>query len=183
MKSIFRERPAAEVVRAKTDGWRQIWVWLPVAFTMFVILCESTNTFSADNTNGWLRPFFERFLGHINDHVWGWSHYLIRKSGHFTWYGLLCLTYLRAWLLTLARMDGIGLGRWRLRSTGLALLSTFCVASLDEWHQTFIPSRTGEFKDVLLDTYGAAVMCGVVWFLFWRRSWRRRAGARLEQFS
>jgi VanZ family protein len=26
------------------------------------------------------------------------------------------------------------------------------VASLDEWHQSFIPSRTGRWQDVVLDT-------------------------------
>ncbi len=160
MKSIFRERPAPEVVRAKTDGWRQVWVWLPPAVAMIVIAIESTNTFSAENTSGWLRPIFEHIFGHIRDRVWYVGHYCARKAGHFTWYGILCLTYLRAWLLTLARMDGIGLGRWRGRSCGLALLSTFCVASLDEWHQTFIPSRTGTFSDVLIDTFGGN---GGVW--------------------
>jgi VanZ family protein len=32
------------------------------------------------------------------------------------------------------------------------VLGTALVASLDEWHQSFIPSRTGTVRDVILDT-------------------------------
>jgi VanZ family protein len=39
------------------------------------------------------------------------------------------------------------------------------VASLDEWHQTFIPSRTGVFSDVILDSC-AALIAQVLIFLF-----------------
>jgi VanZ family protein len=39
---------------------------------------------------------------------------------------------------------------------------TALVASLDEWHQTFLPSRTGAFRDVVLDTIGALCMQAVV---------------------
>jgi VanZ family protein len=34
---------------------------------------------------------------------------------------------------------------------------TALVASLDEWHQTFIPSRTGSVRDVILDSAAALV--------------------------
>ena len=32
---------------------------------------------------------------------------------------------------------------------------TAAVASLDEWHQTFLPSRTGALHDVILDSASA----------------------------
>ena len=168
MKSIFQERPPAGVLKRRTAGWRQIWVWLPVVFAVTVIACESTNTFSSDHTSGWLRPFFERFLGHINDRLWGVLHYSIRKCGHFTGYGMVCLTFLRAWLLSLGRNAALAIRQWRTHSCVLAVLATFLVASLDEWHQTFIPSRTGTFTDVLIDTSGGLLTCALVWLLFWR---------------
>jgi VanZ family protein len=31
------------------------------------------------------------------------------------------------------------------------------VATLDEWHQSFLPSRTGTFRDVVLDSSAAFV--------------------------
>jgi hypothetical protein len=40
----------------------------------------------------------------------------------------------------------------------LALLGTALVASCDEWHQTFLPNRTGTPWDVLLDCCGHAAL-------------------------
>ena len=45
----------------------------------------------------------------------------------------------------------------------LALLGTAIIASGDEFHQTFLPNRTGTPWDVLLDCCGALVM---QWFVF-----------------
>ncbi len=42
------------------------------------------------------------------------------------------------------------------------------VASMDEWHQSFIPSRTGTWHDVVLDSTAGAV------FLFIANLWLRR---------
>ncbi len=57
----------------------------------------------------------------------------------------------------------------RFRShTGLALLGTVLVASWDEWHQTYLPNRTGSPYDVLLDCCGAAAMIAMAW-LYLRR--------------
>ncbi len=168
MKSIFRERPSAEILRERTAGWRQLQVWLPVAIALTVIAFESSNTFSSEHTSGWLRPFVERIFGHINDTLWGVLHYSVRKCGHFTGYGMVCLTFLRAWLLTLGRDARVSTKQWRMRSCSLAVLATFLVASLDEWHQTFIPSRTGAFTDVLIDTSGGLLACALVTLIFWR---------------
>jgi len=38
-----------------------------------------------------------------------------------------------------------------------ALLFCAVHAGLDEWHQTFVPSRVGCVADALLDTFGAAL--------------------------
>jgi VanZ family protein len=157
---------------------------LPVAVMVTVICFESTATFSAQNTSGWIRPWMERFFGHINDTVWSIAHHLMRKSGHFTGYGTLCLTWLRAWLLTLARRGDSTTVQWRLRSCGLAILGTFAIASLDEWHQTFLPSRTGMFSDVVLDTVGGTAMCclvGLVWWWRSRRVWTSVESGREKQ--
>ena len=72
----------------------------------------------------------------------------------------------------------------RLRAHGLAILATFLVASADEFHQSFLPNRTGQFSDVLLDTCGAAVL-GLLLFLAMlaverRRQTRTRTVRRLE---
>jgi VanZ family protein len=43
------------------------------------------------------------------------------------------------------------------------------VASLDEWHQSYIPSRTGTYKDVLLDSSAALIaQIAILVFFFLR---------------
>ena len=39
----------------------------------------------------------------------------------------------------------------------VALLSTSLVAILDEWHQSFLLSRTGALRDVILDSTAGLV--------------------------
>jgi VanZ family protein len=92
---------------------------------------------------------------------------LLRKSGHFVGYGTVGFTFLRAWLHMLGR-GGVGsLPAWRVESSVLAILCTAIVASGDEFHQTFLPGRTGLPEDVLLDTAGACTLCLVVWLVCW----------------
>ena len=168
MRSVFVQRPeAAEAARrgAGVRGW--VWVWLPVVFALGVIAVESTATFSAANTSSWLRPVFERFLGHIDDRVWEFAHHAMRKSGHFFGYGMVCLTGVRAWLLVLAKRAAMTVRRWWWQGNGLAVLSTAVIASLDEIHQSFLPSRTGRVQDVLIDTAGGVVVSGMVWGVAW----------------
>ena len=173
MRSVFRERPDPAELRLRLAGWSGcVRVWLPVAIMVTVIAFESTNTFSSQHTSGWIRPLFERIFGPVNDRLWNVLHHLMRKSGHFMGYGLLCLAWLRAWLLTLALRAR--LRWWRWSSVGLAIAGTALIASLDEWHQTFLPSRTGLFSDVVLDTMGGTTMCVLLGLLFWRTREMRR---------
>jgi VanZ family protein len=50
------------------------------------------------------------------------------------------------------------------------------VASLDEWHQTFLPSRTGAISDVMLDS-SAALTAQVLIFLYLTWKPRRMSAA------
>jgi len=61
------------------------------------------------------------------------------------------LAWLRAWWFTLPRSHFF-------HDALLALLGTALVASCDEWHQTFLPNRTGTPWDVVLDCTGAIVL-------------------------
>jgi VanZ family protein len=55
-----------------------------------------------------------------------------------------------------------------------AWLGTALVATMDEWHQSYIPSRTGTPWDVALDSAaGLAVL--ILWYLLWRIRSRRIA--------
>jgi len=130
--------------------------WLPVAVGIGVILMESTVWFGSNHTSGPLRWLWETLFGPVTNARWGGIHHLIRKSGHFFGYGAIGLAWLRAWWMTLPR------SRF-LPDAFLALLGTALVASCDEWHQCFLPNRTGTPWDVLLDCCGAIALQSVVY--------------------
>ncbi len=168
MRSIFAEKPDPILLRQRTSGIRQVGVWLPALVAVALVFVESTELFSAKNTSSWLRPLFERFLGPMEDSRWDTVHFLIRKLGHLCGYGFVCLTFLRAWLLTLGRKPALSVSQWRRNACALAVASTVVIASLDEWHQTFLPSRTGRVSDVGIDTLGAVLTCALVWAVRWQ---------------
>jgi VanZ family protein len=143
--------------------------WLPVLIGLCVIAFESTNTMSAERTSRYLRPFFTWLCGPITEAHWGAFHHVLRKSGHFIGYGTLGLIWLRAWLRALCNHTGWTQTEWRVRCAALGVGFTFLTACGDELHQTFLPSRTGQFSDVLLDTCGALVFTLLV-AARWRRS-------------
>lgn len=129
------------------------WVraWFPVALGILVIATESTEFLGADHTSGPLRWVWEHLFGGVSDGSWSLIHHYIRKAGHFTGYGLVALTWLRALWMSLPRLSF-------LHNALLALLGTALTASADEFHQTFLPNRTGLARDMVLDCCGAVCM-------------------------
>ena len=127
--------------------------WLPAAVGVLVICLESSDYLSAANTRAFL------------EHLWVWfgltphpnlssANHVMRKTGHFSGYGTLSLLFYRG-----RRLSGriLSIRRPRLADAAFSLLCTLVVASADEYHQSFLPSRTGRPQDVLLDTAGAAL--------------------------
>ncbi len=125
--------------------------WLPVAVGIGVIMLESTELMGSNHTSHPLRWLWETLFGTVSNASWDVIHHLIRKSGHFFGYGALGLAWLRAWWMTLPHSHFFS-------DAVLALLGTALVASCDEWHQTFLPNRTGSIWDVLLDCCGAIAL-------------------------
>jgi VanZ family protein len=170
MPSIFISRANSNPKRDLSSWRRFAFVWTPALLGVVVIAIESTATFSAANTSSWLRPIAEAIFGRLSDPTWELAHHLLRKTGHFLGYGTLCVLFLRAWLLTLAERQRLTDRAWRLSSWVRAILSTAFIASCDEFHQSFLPSRTGKFSDVVLDTIGATILSGVILAAVWRRT-------------
>lgn len=169
MRAVFFHKPSPESV-AENRNW--LWwfcVWAPAALAVGVICIESTGTFSAENTSSWLRPIFQNVFGKFTDNRWELFHHYLRKTGHFVGYGTVGFTFLRAWLHTLREQASATLFGWRVKATLLAIACTALLASGDEFHQSFLPSRTGVPMDVLLDTSGACTFCLIIWLIFWTR--------------
>ena len=139
-----------------------------------VIARESTALFGADNTSRWLRSGWQLLFGVVDDERWGHIHHIIRKSGHFLGYGMLGLSWLRAFLLLWMQWMIHRPARvWRGWCVAVAISCTALVASLDELHQSFLPNRTGVPQDVVLDVSGAVALMLIV-MTFWVKKDRTR---------
>ena len=149
-----------------------------------MIALESTSTMSAANTSEWLYPFWVKLFGPISLQHWNEVHHLIRKTGHFVGYGIVSLAFFYSWRQTLHRMAVKHWTLWR-RASVLAVLSTLLIASLDEYHQSFLPSRTASPVDVGIDLCGAiaaqlVLLLAISWF---SRRPDFRAGDRLTNWG
>jgi VanZ family protein len=127
-------------------------VWVPSVIWLAVIAVESTNLGSAERTGRVLYPIFH-LLFEMDPARFALWHGLLRKTGHIVGYFTLSVLLFRSWRATFPRLST----RWCLQWATVALLSTSLVAMLDEWHQSFLPSRTGTFRDVILDSTAGLV--------------------------
>lgn len=80
---------------------------------------------------------------------------IVRKSAHFLEYALLGFLTARAFRLS-------------KKSSWWSVLACAAYAGTDEFHQSFIPGRSAEPKDIALDTIGATFGVLVYW-LFTRK--------------
>ena len=129
--------------------------WLPVLAWMIFIFVGSTDLLSAVHTSRFIGPFLRWFAPDISDATIASIQLIVRKCGHFTEYAFLAALLYRA------------LRQYRERAIGLALIVAAIYAALDEFHQSFVASRTGSLWDVTIDCLGALI--GVLLFMFFRR--------------
>jgi len=134
--------------------------WIAAGLWLALIAGESTNHLSAANTTRILYPVFHFFTGVDPFRFVIWDYY-IRKMGHFVGYFGLSILLFRAWRATLSFASP---SSWSMHWARIAFFMTSLVASLDEWHQTSLASRTGSLRDVLLDS-SAALTAQILIFL------------------
>ena len=138
--------------------------WWPALVWIGLIAFESTDFFSAQHTGRMLYGLLTRLFGEIDFYNFLVFHHYLRKTGHVIGFGMLSLLLLRGWRATLAPNHV-----WSWRVALLAWLGTVFVAAMDEWHQSFIPSRTGTWRDAVLDSTAGLVFLLVAYF------WLRRS--------
>ena len=120
--------------------------WWPALVWAVAISLFSTGAFTAENTSRIILPILHWLLPHAAQATLFQIHHYIRKCAHFTEYFILSLLVLRA---IRAGRPGTRFA-WAL----LVVAIVICYASLDEFHQRFVPGRTAAVGDVLIDTSG-----------------------------
>jgi VanZ family protein len=129
---------------------RKLLAWIPTLLWLCVLAMFSTDLFSAEHTGSLLARILDTLFPHLSAERFELIHFLIRKSAHFCSYGLLGAFSFFSWRATFPAPV-----RWRFLWAALGLLTAFAGGSLDEFHQSFVPSRTSSFHDVMIDTVGA----------------------------
>ena len=140
--------------------------WLPALGWLGVIAIESF-CLSSNVTGGWIQKVLAILHIRLSQEAFETFHHILHKGGHVAGYGILCLFLFRAWYHTLLNSRG---SRLRLRCAIPALGITLATAILDEWHQSFDPTRTSSIRDVGLDFTGGIIFLLAALFIF--RLWR-----------
>ena len=131
------------------------------------IFIGSGDSLSSTNTSRFLEPLIRWSLPRLSHESVGTVMVVIRKCGHLTEYGVLSVLCWRA----VHRRSNRGVRDWSWRDAGIALTMAALFAASDEFHQAFVPSRSGSPWDALIDTCGAAAGVLLIWSI--RRRSRR----------
>jgi VanZ family protein len=129
--------------------------WLPAILWAALISFASTDAFSEAHTSRIILPILHWLMPHASATTLERVHVFVRKSAHFTEYFIFSVLLLRA-----IRGDRRG---WQLFWALAALALAAGYSALDEFHQSFVPSRTASVWDSLLDTVGAATAQAAMW--------------------
>lgn len=140
--------------------------YAPLIVWAGVIFYLSGSGGSSIETSRFIRPLIEFLFPSASAETIIFIHFAVRKFAHFAVYFVLGLAASRAFA---------GGEKFRKYWPLYCIAVVIAVASLDEFHQSFEPERTGAAADVLIDIFGGATAVAffaAVSFLFQRR--RRR---------
>ena len=123
--------------------------WLPFLVWLGVIFLGSTDLMSSEQTSRFIVPFLLWLKPGMSPKIIRSVLFVIRKCAHVTEYAILAL------LLWRVLRSGITLRMRMPMLFGAVLLACAVFAASDEFHQSFVKSRTPSVRDVLLDVAGA----------------------------
>lgn len=135
----------------KLLSWVAVIIWMAIIF----YLSHQPATTSSEISSGITKVIINTIetITPDQDFNVGAFHHYVRKNAHFFAYLVLGILVLNA----LRRSNMIG-----YRGVLTALLIAVLYAISDEVHQLFIAGRSGEARDVLIDSAGASIGI-VVW--------------------
>lgn len=125
----------------------RVWRYAPLLLWMGLIFFASTGEMSAANTSLIVRPLLLWLFPGISEARIASVHFLTRKAAHFTEYAIFALLAARAF--TVSSHEAL-----RRRWLYVSLLLVIIYSLSDEFHQSYVPSRTASIYDSLIDTCG-----------------------------
>jgi VanZ family protein len=134
---------------------------------MAFIFFASTGEFSADNTSRIIGPLLRFVFPDISEEKLALAHFIVRKVAHFTEYAIL------AWLAARAFSTSSSQPLLRRLWFLISLLLVVLYSLSDEYHQSFVASRTASIYDSFIDMSGGLTMLLI--YALWRRKTRGRS--------
>ena len=128
-------------------GWRRVRRYGPLVAWMAFIFFASTAEFSAGNTSRIIGPLLKWLFPDISEEQLALAHFITRKVAHFAEYAVL--GWLAARAFATSTRPALS-SRWFL----ISLLLVVSYSLSDEYHQSFVPSRTGSIYDSFIDMSG-----------------------------
>jgi len=135
--------------------------YLPLLVWLAFISYASSDSFSAGNTSRIIGPLILWLFPNTSPETLAVVHFITRKLAHFTEYAIL--GFLAARAFRLSPRTAIR-SRWFL----ISLIVVVIYALIDEYHQSFVPTRTASVWDSFIDISGGLAALLLV---------RRRKGA------
>jgi VanZ family protein len=149
---------------------------LPLLIWLGVIFVGSTDLMSSEHTSRFIVPILLWLKPDIAPATVALIPMAIRKCAHLSEYAVLALLFWRA----LRRGSAI---RAKMSILfGAVLVGCALFAASDEFHQSFVKSRTPSIRDVLLDVAGAVFGLSIG-ATFARRYSKRTRSTTLKQFA
>jgi VanZ family protein len=124
--------------------------WVPVIAWMLLIFAGSSDALSAEHTSRFIVPFLLWLNPNMPYQTIEAIHLAIRKVGHLTEYAILAALLWRAFRGTFTAFSRRFIG-------GITFIIAAAFAASDEFHQSFVPTRTATVHDVLIDCVGVAI--------------------------
>ena len=143
--------------------------WLPVCGWLALMFVGSTDLLSAAQTSRLIGPLLRWLNPDISPAAIAQLQFFVRKAAHLIEYGVLAALLWRALRGTAAALKMSILA-------GAALLTCAIFAASDEFHQSFVASRTASASDVLIDICGAMIGLTICVAVARRKTVKRKHG-------
>ena len=119
----------------------------PLVLWATLIFIGSSSLLSATHTELFLIRPLHWLFPNASDATLRTLHFVLRKAGHFTEYAILALLAARAFRTSSRELLH---SRW----FWVSLLLVVAYSLGDEFHQSFVPSRTASIYDSMIDSVG-----------------------------
>lgn len=129
--------------------------YLPLVAWLVFISYASSDSFNAGNTSRIIGPLVLWLFPNTTPETLAVIHVITRKVAHFTEYAILA--YLAARAFRTSPRPALA-NRWFIAALALVI----AYALLDEYHQSFVPSRTSSIYDSFIDIAGGLMTLLVI---------------------